>query len=268
MTDPRTTDAARRSSSRPSMWRWAAALLALTQLATPPVISWVFGDFLSSGATNDAVITPAGYAFSIWGPITVLSAITCVAVLRWGLGSPWEARMLAEASIVFVGFTMWLLLAAHHWLWLTVAVFAVMVGALVDVVRLLVRHGEDLSCPVWLRRLATLTFGLYLGWSSVAVFVNVAAALIESGWSATETGWQATVLVAATIVAVVLTIVLRGTPGYAVAALWALVAATIGAAQRGSTTLAGASATAAALVLITTAIYLGTHARHAKAKPT
>jgi hypothetical protein len=243
-------------ASRLVRWRWTAALLALTQLATPPVISRVFGDFLSSGATNAAVITPAGYAFAIWGPITVLSAITSVAVLRWGLGSPWEPRVLAETSIVFAGFTTWLVLAAQHWLWLTVAMFTVMVAALVDVVRLLVRHAEDLTCPAWLRRLSTLTFGLYLGWSSIAVFVNVAAALIESGWSATETVWQATILIMAVIAAVVLTIAVRGTPGYVAAALWALIAAAIGAAHRGSVTLATASACAAALVLIAAATYL------------
>ena len=52
--------------------------LALSQLVTPPIIMRVYGDFLSTGATNDAVITPAGYAFSIWGLITLLCAITFV----------------------------------------------------------------------------------------------------------------------------------------------------------------------------------------------
>jgi hypothetical protein len=41
--------------------------------------------FLESGATNEALITPAGYAFSQWGLITVLSEVTAVAVLHNGL---------------------------------------------------------------------------------------------------------------------------------------------------------------------------------------
>ena len=237
--------------------RWVAMLLALGQLATPLVTTRLFGDFLSSGATNEAVITPAGYAFSIWGLITLLCAITCAAVLRVGLGAPWENRVLVEASVAFAGFSAWLVIAAQDWLWLTVVVFTVMVAALIDVVRLLVRHADDLTCPVWLRQLATLTFGLYLGWSSVAIFANVAAALIHSGWSATGTDWQAVVLVAATAAAIVLTAVLRATPGYVAATIWALIAVAIGAADRGSLVLAGASGIAAVLVGVTAAIYRG-----------
>ena len=90
---------------------------------------------------------PAGYAFSIWGLITLLCAVTCVAVVRLGLGAPWESRLLVDASVVFVGFSAWLLVAAQDWTWLSVAVFAVMVAALVDAMRLLVRHADDLTAP-------------------------------------------------------------------------------------------------------------------------
>ncbi|WP_293238776.1 hypothetical protein [Mycolicibacterium sp.] len=245
-------------------WRWVAAVLSLSQLAAPPVIDRVFGNFLETGATNDALITPAGWAFSIWGLITLLSAVTSVAVLRVGLGAPWELRALVGASVAFAGFSTWLIIAAQDWLWLTVAVFAIMVAALVDVVRLLVRHAKDVTCPAWLRRLATLTFGLYLGWSSVAVFVNVAAALIDSGVSATGTAWQATVLAFATGAAVALTIALHGTAGYVAAALWALIAAAIGAAQRGSALLAGASAAAAILIAVVAVIAHRTRNRRAR----
>lgn len=237
--------------STATTWRWIAALLSLTQLASPLVISRFFGDFLESGATNEALITPAGWAFSIWGLITLLSAVTAITVLRWGLGAPWETRALMGASVAFAGFSIWLIVAAQDWLWLTVVVFAVMVAALIDVMRLLVRHAEELTCPIWLRRLATLTFGLYLGWSSVAVFVNVAAALIQSGVSANGTAWQAAVLVAATAAAVALTVALHATPGYVAAVVWALVAAAIGAAGRESPLLATASAVAAGLVVCT-----------------
>ena len=241
-------------------WRWVAAALSLSQLASPLVITRLFGDFLSTGVTNEALITPAEWAFSIWGLITLLSAVTAVSVLRWGLGAPWETRALIGASVAFAGFSVWLIIAAQDWLWLTVVVFAIMVAALVDVMRLLVSHAADLTCPVWLRRLATLTFGLYLGWSSVAVFVNVAAALIHSGVSADGVAWQAAVLVAATAAALAITAGLRGTPGYVAAASWALVAAAIGAADRGSALLAGAAAVAVILV-VAAAVWFGIRRR-------
>jgi len=113
----------------------------------------------------------------------------------------------------------------------------------------MVRHDVDLTSPRWVRRLATLTFGLYLGWSSLAVFVNVAAAAIRSGAPTADVGWQAAVLVAATAAAMVLTVVLRGTPGYVAAVAWALIAVAVGAAHRGSTVLAVASAVATVVIV-------------------
>ena len=133
--------------------------------------------------------------------------------------------------MAFVGFSVWLLVAAQDWLWVSVAVFAVMVSALLHIMRLLVRRRHDLTCPSWVALLATVTFGLYLGWSSIAVFANIAAALINSGVSASTVGWQFVVLAAAGVCALVLTTMLRGTPGYAAGVVWALVAIAIGAAD-------------------------------------
>ena len=231
------------------MWRWIAAVLALIQLTAPVVTRAIAGNFMSSGPTNDALITPAGYAFGLWGLITVLSAATAIAVLRYGLGSWWETSLLIDVSVVFAGFSVWLLVAAQDWLWVSVAVFAVMVSALVHVMRLLVRRRHDLTCPSWLATLATVTFGLYLGWGSIAVFANVAAALISSGVSASGVAWQMVVLVAAATFAIAVTTMLRGTVGYAAGVLWALVAVAIGAAQRDGLALSVAAVLAAALVV-------------------
>ncbi|MCV7072359.1 hypothetical protein H7H73_20230 [Mycobacterium rufum] len=234
-------------------WRRVLVVLAVSQLVAPVVVSALAGDFLESGATNEALITPAGYAFSLWGVITLLCATTSLAVWRFGLGPSWETSLLVDASVVFVGFSLWLAVAAQDWLWATVAVFAVMVGALAHIMLLLVRHRSDLSCPPWLATLATVTFGLYLGWSSIAVFANVAAALIDSGVSPDAVPWQLVVLVAAAGFAVLLTVTLRGTVGYAAGVLWALVAIAIGAAQRDSVLLAATAAVAAVIVAGATA---------------
>ena len=129
-------------------WRWVAAVLAVSQLVAPAVANVLAGNFLETGATNEALITPAGYAFGLWGVITVLCAITAVAVVRYGLGAWWEKSLLVSACVVFVGFCMWLLVAAQDWLWVSVVVFVVMVSALIHIVRLLVLRRHDLSCPL------------------------------------------------------------------------------------------------------------------------
>ncbi|MFI5509064.1 hypothetical protein ACIA48_16460 [Mycobacterium sp. NPDC051804] len=245
-------------SSAPSVrsWRWIAAALALTQLVAPLVANAVAPDFLKSGATNQALITPAGYAFSLWGLITLLSAATALAILRYGLGSWWETSVLIDTSVAFVGFSVWLMVAAQDWLWVSVAVFAAMVSALIHIMRLLVRRRHDLTCPPWVAVLTTVTFGLYLGWSSIAVFANVAAALINSGVSASAAGWQFVVLAAATLSALILTTMLRGTLGYTIGVVWALVAIVIGAADRDSVFLSVTASIAVALVVIATATAL------------
>ncbi|MGE2715232.1 hypothetical protein ACQI4L_14325 [Mycolicibacterium litorale] len=231
-------------------WRWVAAVLAASQLVASPVSRAVNGEFLKSGATNQALITPAGYAFSLWGLITLLSTVTAVAIVRHGLGSSWETDVLIDASVVFVGFSVWLAVAAQDWLWASVVVFVVMAVALSHIMWLLVRHREELTCPRWLAVLATVSFGLYLGWSSIAVFANVTAALISAGWSADAVGWQFVVLLAASLTAIVATVLLRGTPGYVAGVLWALVAIAIGASQRDSTVLAATAVSAATAVAV------------------
>jgi hypothetical protein len=235
-------------------WRWIALLLALSQLAAPAVTKAIAGDFLKSGATNQALITPSGYAFGLWGVICVLSAVTAAAIVRYGLGTWWESGVLVDASIVFIGFSAWLVIAAQDWLWISVAVFAVMVGALIQVVRRLVRHRSELTCPPWVTTLAIVTFGLYLGWSSIAVFANVTAALIASGWSASGVAWQFVILVLAACAAVGLTVMLRGTPGYVAGVLWALVAIAIGSAQRGSTVLSAVAVACAAVIAVSAVV--------------
>ena len=231
-------------------WRWVAAALAVSQLVAPAVVNALAGNFLESGATNEALITPAGYAFGLWGVITVLCAVTAGAVLRYGLGAWWETSLLVDASVVFVGFSVWLVVAAQDWLWVSVVVFMVMVSSLIHIVRLLVLRRHDLTCPSWLAVLATVTFGLYLGWSSVAVFANVAAALISSGVPASTAWWQFVALVAAGIFVLGLTRLFRATPGFVAAVLWALVAIAIGAAQRNSSVLSATAAVAAVLVVV------------------
>jgi hypothetical protein len=229
-------------------WRWISAVLALSQLAAPFVADALAGNFLESGATNEALITPAGYAFSLWGLITALSAVTAVAVLGYGIGAWWETSLLIDTSVVFIGFSVWLAVAAQGWMWLSVVTFGVMVSAVIHIMRLLVRRSHDMACPQWLAVLATVTFGLYLGWSSIAVFANAAAALVNSGLSASAPGWQFAVLAAATVFALAMTTMLRGSPGYVAGALWALVAIAIGAAGRGSLVLSVTAAVAGVVV--------------------
>lgn len=189
----------------------------------------------------------------IWGLICLSSLVTAVAIVQFGLGAPWERRALVDLAVVFVGFSTWLYAASQDWLWATVVLFAAMFAALLDVVRLLVREAAELRCPRWLASLATGTFGLYLGWTSIAVFVNAAAALIDAGWSPISTPWQLVVLLAAAATAVFLVGYLQATPGFVAGVVWALVGAAIGAFGRDAPVLGLTAATACVVVLVAAA---------------
>ena len=88
------------------------------------------------------------------------------------------------------------------------------------------------------------------------MFANVAAALVYSGVSASGVWWQFVVLMAAGVSAVVLTMMLRGTPGYVAGVLWALLAIAIGTAQRGSVMLSATAVIAAVCVAAAAAVAL------------
>ena len=77
----------------------------------------------------------------------MLSVLTTVAVLNFGLGAAWEVDVLVDASIVFVGLSAWLAVAAQQWLWASVVTFAVMVAALTHIMVLLVRRAAEMTCP-------------------------------------------------------------------------------------------------------------------------
>ena len=232
--------------------RWIVAALAAAQAAAPLIAGALAPEFLRGDPGKEATVTPAAYAFAIWGLICLLSLASAVVMLRFPLGTHWERRALGDLAVVFVGFSAWLYVAAQNWIWVTVVVFAVMFAALVDVVRLLVREAAELRCPRWVAVLVTTTFGLYLGWTSVAVFVNLAAALVSGGWpNAGHLGiaWQLVLLVAAGGTAVVLARRLHASAGYVAGVLWALVAAAICAAGRGAPVLAVAAALASVVVV-------------------
>ena len=76
--------------------------------------------------------------------------------------------------------------------------------------------------------------------------------LSNSGVSASTVGWQFVVLAAAGVCALVLTTMLRGTPGYAAGVVWALVAIAIGAANRDSALLSTTAVVATMLVVAAT----------------
>jgi hypothetical protein len=236
-----------------SLAPWLALVLAVAQALAPAVVALAGSDaFFSSG--REPAITPAGYAFTIWSLICALSlflTLWCVAGGR--ARSPLVVAMSRPLCVVFAGFSIWLALAGLGWTWATVMVFASMLVGLVRALTLaLVRRAEVARWGRTGRVLLWATLGTYTGWTSVAVWANLAAALAQSGAPLTGAPavlWQLGVLAGA---ALTVLLVLRRAAGLwacAAGCAWALVAAAVSAAQQQAPVLAAAAGTAVVLTL-------------------
>lgn len=142
-------------------------------------------------------ITPAGFAFSIWGVIYTLVLITVLLMLYkhkekkmseviHGVG--WWFNLSSLANIL------WTLTFSYLKLPLSTVLIAVLLVSLVMILINLSKLGLKLNS------IFTLAFGLYSGWVMIATVVNIAASLVQVGWSGlglSEAMWANIILVVA-----------------------------------------------------------------------
>ena len=151
-------------------------------------------------------ITPANYAFAIWGLIYI-------GLLAYGF---YQLRPAQRRHPTFQRVN-WLLIVAcvaqMIWVYLfTLRFFGLSIVAMLGILLALIGAYLQLSSGnVRVSRervrFAHLPFSLYLGWISVATVVNVASALYSAnwqGWGISATAWTVIMLlVSATIAAIV-----------------------------------------------------------------
>lgn len=126
-------------------------------------------------ATYPSLITPAAYAFTIWGLIYLTLAIFAVFQLNKG-------KHLRLFRLVFPYFLLnvisnifWLIAFQHEWIGLSVLIMAITLGTLIVIFKYFYRLHGSLSTTH--RYFFQVPFSLYFGWISVAFVVNLAAFL-------------------------------------------------------------------------------------------
>jgi hypothetical protein len=178
-------------------------------------------DFARPTPGGDPPTTPAGYAFSIWGPIFAGSiAYALRQALPRQAARPLFRRMGWHTALAFLATAAWPLVAQRReWVWATVAIFLVIAWGLGAAVRAMGRDASLAGIDRWLVR---APLSLFLGWSSIAVFANVGLALRWSGITRPggETVVALALLVAATAVAAWVTLRTRGNAWFAGAVAW------------------------------------------------
>ena len=193
-------------------------LLAIT-FGVSPFFSSDFGGFNAEQfpvPQNDPPVQPAGYAFSIWGPIY----LWLIAGLGFGLWKrrddvDWHAMRMPLVISLAVG-TIWLQVAIASPIWATVLIWVMLVTA----VRALFRAPAG---DAWF---AALPVGLYAGWLSAASCVSLGLLAAGYGWVNEEVAGLGAIFIALVLASAIQN-QLGHSPSYGIAVIWALVAVVV-----------------------------------------
>ncbi|MDS1112961.1 MFS transporter [Gordonia westfalica] len=235
---------------------WLAVILAVAQVVAPVV------PFSGIGAspnesTTDLLITPAGWTFSIWSLIYLLSLVFALAVVWKGsTGTADQRRLLIDLEIAFAGAAIWILVSAAEWTWVTPIVLTVMTVVLLDAARIAARPADD-AAPGWLRVLARILVGVYAAWATAAVFQNWAAAIGADLADPQSLGWQLTILILCALFGLAVTAAVGSVlVAYPLTLIWAFLGI-LATAQGETTAVVGVSiATIVALVVTTGVLFV------------
>jgi benzodiazapine receptor len=210
----------------------AVAATAIAQVIASPLTTLAIGPSSDTGAISDdniSPVTPAGYAFAIWG----LIYLGCIALAVYQVLPDQQHREVHRRTGwwlvgAFTASAIWIPTFGSRLLWLAQVVLLALVGCLaVAASRLAAIRPAATSERILLR----LPVMIYLGWVVLASAAGFGTTFRSLGLP--EAGDLVTVvsliLVAVATVAVVI-IVLRLTAvaGFVFAACWALIAVAVG----------------------------------------
>ncbi|MCF6508607.1 hypothetical protein E9549_14505 [Blastococcus sp. MG754426] len=246
-----TTDGARHDGLR------AAAVLAaaVAQVVGSPLGSALAGRGV--GAVSDetgSLITPAGYAFSIWGVIFAGSLAWAVyQALPAQRGRTLHRRTGWPLAAAFAGNAAWEiafpLVGVSVPLVPLVLLLCIVAATAVAWARL-----QDLPVEGLGRVLPAAVTGLLLGWVTVAAAVNAGQAGVALGAPASGTTaqvWAVVVLAVVALIASALVLAARDAAGpFALAVVWGLVAVAVAGPPAPVVVAALAAASAVAVTLV------------------
>ncbi|TRD10804.1 hypothetical protein FGU71_02255 [Erythrobacter insulae] len=206
--------------------RIAIVLAVVCQIGSTFLPAFGMGEQI--GARSDSVrtlITPSGWAFSIWGPLFLGSLVFAIWQALPGqrrnalLGTiGWPAAIALAAQGVWAMYTQFNNLTVIS----AVIIFTSLIGLLV-VLRAL---GEQSYFTHKERWIVALVFSGLAAWLTAASIVNVSATLVYSGVLADGPYPLVTAIMVAIggIIAALATVRSRGNPWYALVFCWALTA--------------------------------------------
>jgi hypothetical protein len=232
---------------------WAVLAAAVLEVVAPLVTINGPGSSPGSGSGPDLLITPVGWAFSIWGVIYALAIAQAVSVLVTRTGTV-SRRLQVDLVVLYVGGAVWIALAGLASSAATAAALLVMLVTAVDAVLTVSRDAVE---PHWLSVLTLASVGLYAGWVTAAFFLNVSTALVDADVvEADVVGWQLVVVAVAVAVLLAVLVATRGNVAYAVAGTWAMAGIAVTGSSDGTTEVVVGAIAGAVLIAATLAVLL------------
>jgi hypothetical protein len=209
------------------LWRRLLVVAAIGQAVSSVLVSTFGGTFTTADRAGEPLIVPPGWAFTIWSVIIALSigyAVWADSDRRPDLDL--RNRLTLPLLVTCVGFSVWLAAAELEPNWTTLVIFLIMLAALLRA--LAYAREQRAAIRTWsplARALLWGTLGLYTGWSSVAVWLNLTTALVGSGAPITTPAalaGQTAILAGAVGTAIVITWFSGGLLPYVATVTWAL----------------------------------------------
>lgn len=170
-------------------------------------------------------ITPANYAFAIWGLIYLgLIAYGVYQLQRPQREDPTLHRVDWLLIVACLAQIAWVYLFTFQLFWLSVvAMLVILISLIAAYLALDIGQTRVSRDRKWL---VHAPFSIYLGWISVATIVNIASALYSSGWDGwgiPATGWTVVMLLIGAIVGGIVAI-RRADVAFTGVFIWAYVA--------------------------------------------
>lgn len=201
------------------------AMIAVNALANALPIAGRSTGYISNLYPN--LFTPAGFTFSIWGVIYLLLGVHLgyqILDLSRG-GDRWKSAIDAYGYLFLISSILniaWLF--AWHNLMIPLSL-VIMVGLLSTLIAMHRRLNPSGTVDFKKNWKNNLPFSVYLGWISVATIANVTVFLVDVGWDGfglSDVFWTTGVLVVATLLAVIYSVIRRDAP-YSLVVLWAFI---------------------------------------------
>lgn len=197
-------------------WNYAANALGING----NTISSLSGEYYN-------LFTPAGYAFSIWGPIFLGLIAHGIYQVRVVFSKGKDDNFVSQMGP-------WLILAnmanaGWVWFWLTeqtgisvIMMLIILVSLIMVILRL---NMERWDAPINIIAWVWWPLCLYSGWIAVATIANFAAYLTKINWEFlfNETSWTVVMIIVAAVLNLFM-IITRNMREFAAVGVWALVA--------------------------------------------